>query len=515
MSNIKKTALIITVISLCSKFLGFTREVALAYFYGTSYVVDAYLMAVAIPSIIFGWVTSLSVSYTPIYTNIRIKLGEDKSNRFTNNIISIAITVSFICAILGVILSKQLVNISAPGFEGEVYNLTNWFVKISVFSVVFNVFAQILVSYLNCNDKFIQSNISTLVISSIQLLVIYLSSKWGKEMLIYGTTASYFAQLVALYIFSLRNGYKFKYSLNITPEIKQAFVILIPIFISSMLSQINNFVNKMFASGLDEGSISALNYSMAIYAFLFYIFTIAITTMIYPVLSKEIAKNNMGTVKSITSKAVNIITILFVPITMGTILLSEPVISFVYERGEFSHESTIMTSLALQMYSLGLVAGALRDVTTKVFYSIQDTKSTMFISLFSVVLCIILSVILVKPIGHVGLALSSSLAETLAIPLFFYFLRKRIGSLGMKNSLNIFVKSCISSALMGIVVYFVLKYFSIVFTGGKLYTLLSIMISALTGALVYFSLMITLKVKEMNFFTDIVKNAWMRVFRNS
>lgn len=68
MTNIRKTALIITIIALGAKFIGFTREIVLAYFYGTSYVVDAYLMAIAIPGIVFGWITSLSVSYTPIYT---------------------------------------------------------------------------------------------------------------------------------------------------------------------------------------------------------------------------------------------------------------------------------------------------------------------------------------------------------------------------------------------------------------------------------------------------------------
>ena len=515
MSNIKKTALIITIISLGSKLLGFFREIVLAYFYGTSYVVDAYLMAIAIPSIIFGWITSLSVSYTPIYTDIRVKLGEEKSVKFTNNIISIAITLSFVCAMLGMFFSKQLVNIAAPGFEGEVYYLTNWFVKISVFSTVFTVFAQILMSYLNCNDRFIQSNISTLVISSTQLFVIYLSSKLGKEVLIFGTVMSNFVQLAVLYVFSSRNGYRFKYELKITPEIKQAFVILVPIFISSMLDQINNFVNKAFASGLGEGSVSALNYSVVIRTFIFYVFTIAITTMIYPMLSKSMAENDIKTVKRTIAKSVDIIIILFVPITIGAFLLSKPAVSFIYERGEFGSESTMMTSMALQMYSLGLVALALRNVITKVFYSMQDTKSTMYVSIFTVGLCVLFSAILVKPMGHVGLALASSLAETLTIPLFFYFLHKRLGSLGMKNSLNILIKSSISSAVMGAAVYFVFKYASTVLVGGKLYTLLSMGISAVAGVLVYFVLMVIMKVKEMDFFTGIVRGVWGKIFKKA
>lgn len=511
MSTIKKTAIIITIISLCTKLLGFGREIVLAYFYGTSYIVDSYLMAVAIPGIIFGWLTSLSVSYTPVYTDIRVNLGEEKAKNFTNNIISIALTLSAICAIFGCIFSQYLVKIAAPGFEGEVYNLTNTFVKVSVFTTIFNVSAQILVSYLNCDNKFIQSNISTLVISSTQLVVIYLSSKIGKEFLIYGTVLSNFVQLALLYIFSYKNGFIYKFELKITQEIKQAFIILMPIFISSMLTQINNFVNKMFASGLSEGSIASLNYSMIIRTFIFYIFTIALTTMIYPMLSKSMAENNIQSVKSMISKAVNILVILFVPITIGAILLSEPAISFVYERGKFNHESTINTAIAFQMYSISLLPLALRDVITKVFYSMKDTKSTMHVSVFTVGLCVAFSIILVKPLGHVGLALATSLAETITIPLFFYFLRKRLGNLGMKNSIIIFLKSAIASAVMGVVVYLTIKYISPILPAGKIYKLISIGISAGCGGITYFILMLLLKVKEMDFFTKTIKSIFIKL----
>ncbi|NLA14494.1 MAG: murein biosynthesis integral membrane protein MurJ, partial [Tissierellia bacterium] len=111
MSNVRKTALIITALTLGSKFLGFMREIALAYFYGTSYVIDAYVMAVAIPGIVFGWIASLAVSYTPIYMDAKVKLGANKSIRFTDNMISIGITISIFCVLIGVIFSSKLVSI--------------------------------------------------------------------------------------------------------------------------------------------------------------------------------------------------------------------------------------------------------------------------------------------------------------------------------------------------------------------------------------------------------------------
>lgn len=512
MPNIKTTAIIITIISLGSKLIGFAREIVLAYFYGTSYVVDAYLMAIAIPGIVFGWIVSLSVSYTPIYTEVRVKSGEDNAKRFNNNIISIAITIAIICAFIGVLFNNQIVSLAAPGFEGEVYNLTNRFLKVTVFSISINVFVQILISYLNCHNKFIASNISTLIISSTQLLVIYISSKLGKEILIYGTILSYIAQLSLLLFFSYKNGYVYKYELKITPEIKQAFSILVPIFISSMTIQINSFVNKAFASNLAEGSISALNYSGVIRYFIFYIFTVALTTMIYPMLSSSMAKNDINTIKRLVSKAITIIIILFIPISVGAIILSEPAIFFVYQRGEFSSQSTLMTSAALQMYSIGLAAVALRDVITKVFYSMKETKAIMYISFLTVFACIIFSTILIKPLEHAGLALAASLSDIITLPLFFYFLRIRLGNLGLKDSLTILIKSCISSVVMGLLVYFTFNYLNSSFEPGKIITLLSIAASAAAGASIYFVLMLLMKVEEMNYFTDLVKYFNKKVF---
>lgn len=513
MSSLKKTAIIITIITLGSKLLGFGREIVLAYFYGTSYIVDVYLMASSIPGIVFGWLTTIAVSYTPIYTDIRSNLGEERSHRFTNNLISIVICCAIVCVLFGLIFSKQIVYITAPGFKGEAYNLTVRFLKVSLWTIIFNSIVQILTAYLNCNNKFIQSNISTLVISSTQLAVIFVSGLFGEHILIYGILFSSILHLIIVYIFSNKNGFRYKFEIKKTPEIEKAFIIVVPIFISSMIMQINTFVDKMFASQLVEGSIAALNYSAIIRAFIFYIFTMAITTMIYPMLSQSIAENNMNRVKDIFSKGINIIIILFVPITIGAIILSEPAISFVYERGEFSHASTIMTSTAFVMYTIGLLALALRDVITKVFYSLQDTKSTMYVGIVAVMLNIVLNMILIKPLGHNGLALATSLSELITLPLFFILLRKKIGNIGLKDSLVLFIKASIAGIFMGIVVYFSYKYFSTILGTGRIYMLLIIVITSCLGGLLYFILMVVMKVKEMEFFTDIIKDVVRKIKR--
>lgn len=505
MSTLKKTAIVITIITLISKLIGFGREIVLAYFFGTSFVVDSYLMASAIPMILFGWLTSISLSFTPIYTSIRERLGEEKSKIFTNSIMSLTFLVAFICILLGLIFNNQIVSISAPGFKGKVFDLTSSYLKVSIWVTLFIAPIQILTSFLNCNNKFIQSNIATLVISSTQVIFIFMAGIFNNSILIYGIILSNILHFVLVYAFSKKIDFRLKFKFVITPEIKQAFIIVIPIFISSMIEQINTLVDKSFASGLLEGSIASLNYGYVFRTFIFTVFSVAITTMIYPMLSQAIAKKDIENVKNLFSNAINIIIILFVPITIGAIILATPAISFAFERGEFVNSSTIMTTSAFIMYSIGLLPIALRDVITKVFYSMQDTKSTLYIGMFTVLLNIIFNIILIKSMGHSGLALATSLSSIISIPLFFIVLRKKIGALGLKNTSILFLKSCIATAFMGVVVYFGFNYLSSFLGSGKINTLLSIILSTGIGGIIYFTLMIILKVKEMDFFTDIIK----------
>ncbi len=512
MSYIKKTAFLITIISLISKLFGFIREVVFAYFFGTSYVVDAYLMACSIPTILFGFLLTVSISYVPIYIDINQNSGEEKSKNFTSNILSIVFILALLFILIGIIFNKQILSIVSSGFEGEVFDLTSYYLKISIWITLFAAPTQLLSAYLNCNSGYIQSSVATLAISSIQLIVIFIAGKLGSSILIYGVVLSNFVQFIIVCLFSYKLGYKYKFKIEITSDVKKSFIIIIPIFISSMISQINTFVDKSFASELVEGSIAALNYGSILKSFLFITFTIAITTMIYPMLSQAVAENNVNKVKDIFSKGSNIIIILFVPITIGAIILAKPAISFVFERGEFGSSSVMMTTSAFIMYSIGLLAGALSDVITKVFYSMKDTKSTLFIGAFAVGLNIVFNIILVKPMGHAGLALATSLSAIISIPLFFIVLRKKLGALGLKNTMMLFIKACVSTAVMGLIVYFGFNYLSSVLGTGKLSVLLSIIISSGIGGIVYFALMIALKVKEMDFFTDIIKKVLSKLF---
>src|SRR5665648_500118 len=161
MNSLKRTAahtfMFMAALTLISKLLGFVREMVMANFYGTSYIVDAYVMSTAIPSIIFGGIFgAVATAYMPTYSIIKEQKGKVEGDRFTSQII-----LSLLASAVGVVFSDQIVRLFASGFTGETANLTSFFVKITFAYVIFTSTANILDAYLHYKGIFLKPIIST------------------------------------------------------------------------------------------------------------------------------------------------------------------------------------------------------------------------------------------------------------------------------------------------------------------------------------------------------------------
>jgi putative peptidoglycan lipid II flippase len=167
------------------------------------------------------------------------------------------------------------------------------------------------------------------------------------------------------------------------------------------------------------------------------------------------------------------------------IVLATPIVQVAFERGAFTPNDTIMTSSALIFYSLGLVASSLRLLTTKIYYSLQDTRTPMVNGGVSVGLNIVLSLIFVRYMNHAGLAFATSISSTAAVLLMFYGLKKKIGSLGTKGYIITFIKSGLVSVVMGAVAYFAYTGLYGVLGVSKLYNMISLLVAAGIGVVVY------------------------------
>ena len=498
----KKTAIILMILTIISRIFGFFREITLSYFYGASNISDAYLISMSIPLVIFGFVgTAITTGYIPMYSKIEQSRGTKEADKYTNNLVNILFIICTAIVILGLLFTQQIVKIFASGFEGETLSVAVRFTKISLFGIYFTGLIYIFSGFLQLKNNYVIPAIISLPMNVFTILAIFLSSRSDIVVLSIGSVIAIASQFILMIPFIIKKGYRYSTVLDLKDkDIVKMVRIVLPAIIGISVSDINLLVDKTLASRIAEGGISALNYANRLTLFVHGIFVVSITTVLYPVISRMAAENDIDGLKKSVSEAISSINLLVIPITFGAMIFSEPVVRLVYGRGAFDAQAISMTSVALFFYSIGMIGAGLRDVISRAFYSLQDTKTPVINAAISMVMNIVLNLILSYFMGIGGLALATSISAIFCTGLLFISLRKKVGPFGMRGIISSFAKILVSSVVMSIIAWLCYWFLSNNFGAN-----LSLAVSIAAGAMVYFVMVIILKVKEVDVIISALK----------
>lgn len=503
----KKIALLIMIITIFSKVLGFGREVALSYFYGASSVSDAYLIALTIPSAIFSLIgTGISTGYIPMYSKIENNYGIEIGNKYTNNLINILLIFCTVIIILGLIFTEQIVKVFAVGFTNETLLLTVKFTRLSLLGIYFTGLIGIFSGFLQLKRNYVIPALIGFPLNLCIILSIFISYRTNNIVLVIGSVIATASQLVLLLPYTFKNGYRYKFILNFKDEhLRKMVYIALPLIIGVSVNQINVLIDRTLASTIAVGGISALNYANKLNGFVQGIFVLSISTVMYPLISKMAAKNDIKGLKRTVSEAISGINLLVIPATVGAMIFAEPIVILLFGRGKFDETAVAMTSYALFFYSIGMVGYGLREVLSRAFYSLQDTKTPMINAAIAMGMNIVLNIILSKFLGIGGLALATSISGIFCTFLLFISLRKKIGPFGIKKITISFIKILGTSLIMGLVAKFSFSYLLTLVSQN-----LSVIISIGVGAAIYFVIIYFMKIDEV----DAIANAVKRRLRN-
>ena len=506
----KTTALVLMLIILTSKITGFFRDIVLAQTFGAGEITDAYLTALNIPVVLFDGISAaLGTTFIPIYFKIKSSKGQEEVNKFTSNILNIVILISLVFVLLGVIFAPYIVKIFAGGCKGDVFDLTVNYSKILIFSMVFIAINGLVSSYLVASGNVYISGAITIPFNIFVIIAIIFASVTESYVMVYGTLIAYIAQLLFQLPLLIKKGYKHRLTVNLRDEnIRQILFLVIPVFIGSYINQINAVVNRTLASTLDSGSITALNYANKLNMFAVGVIAVAISTIMYPILSKLASEGNKKLFKINISKSINMIVIIMLPIMVVMTTFSKEIVKVLFEEGSFNSHDTYLTSTALFFYSIGILSYGLKELLAKSFYSLQDTKTPVRNATISVVINIVFSIILVNIMGIGGLALASSISATVTTMLLLISLRKKIGKIGFSYILKTFIKGAIASIVMYIIMRIAYNY---IFIYGSRFALESrkfiafnCFISVILGMSTYLIVVLALKVKEVKEIFDAI-----------
>jgi putative peptidoglycan lipid II flippase len=498
----KKKAIILMILTVITKFFGFAREITLSYFYGTSGISDAFLIALTIPTVVFSFIgLGLYTGYIPLYSKLESESGILKANEFTGNLVNILLIICTILIIICSIFMEELIKIFASGFEGEILTLTVWLTRISLLSIYFTGLIHIFKGYLQIKNMYIVPALMSFPMNIFLLLSIAFSKQFGMEVLGIGIVIAIASEFILLIPFIRKNGYTHKLGIDLKDEnVHKLYYLALPVIFGVSVNQINVLVDRTLASQIVIGGISALNYANKLNLFIQGIFVMSLITILYPNISKMVVNGNILGLKNVLRKALVCISIFVVPASFGSIIFAEQIVTLLFGRGAFDAEAIRLTTTALLFYSIGMIGFGFREILSRVFFSLQDTKTPMINATLGVVLNIVLNLILARYLGIGGLALATSLAATITTILLFVSLHKKVGSFGMKELSVSFVKILIASLAMSFLAIISFNYLLPMLSQN-----ISLLIAISIGMLSYFIIISLMRIKDVELIINAIK----------
>ena len=488
--NIAITAGLISLLTLVSKCIGFTREMVMAGYYGTSEIADIYVLSNTIPTSILGSVfMAIATAYMPLLAE-KDKKGE--ADRFTDQVITIMNIFALASVVLGCLCSGWLVRLF--GYSGDAAKLAEFFCRIAFCFVLFSSVTQIQTSYLQYKGVFLPQIIAGYTLSASIIVFIILSKKVSIYLMPFGYMVGYFLQMSLQGLFTRRAGYRRRIDLSLGQTAADIARFAPMVFVGSMVTYINQFIDKMFATSLSEGSVSSLNYAALVQSMIISVTSMVITTIIYPELTRAAANGEFKAFESMLRRGVSLMIIITVPFSFGIIAFHDEVVQVIFERGAFGSTSTGMTSSAFLYYGLGIVFVALNTLVIQAYYSLKDMKTSVWCGMLGVAVNISMDWLLIKFMGNAGLALASSLAALVNTCTLILFFRKKNPDIQIMESgkkLAVVVAASGAAVVAARLLYSVMEY--AIWMPRICYLFIAV---AAAGA-IYAALLWALKIEEM------------------
>ncbi len=534
-TSVARSAGIVSIAVMFSRLLGLAREMIFARYFGAGFLTDAYVVAFRIPNVLRDLFAegALSVAFVKVFTDVQVNKGEKEAWRLASLIFNLlAVVLSVIC-IVGIIFSRQFVDLVADGFSPEKAALATTLTQIMFPFILLVALAAVAMGVLNTKGIFgIPASASTVFnVTSIVFglgLAYWLSgggwlttadknaipdppSQWAIIGMSIGTLIGGGAQLAMQLPSLFKVGFRFSPILSLADEgVRKVVALMTPAILGTSAVQINVLINTYFVSQID-GAQGWLNFAFRLMQFPIGLFGVAVGTAAIPVLSRLASEGKTKDFRDTISSSMNLVFLMTLPSACGLVVLGEPIIRLIYERGKFDASATSMTAVSLIGYSIGLTGYAAIKILSPAFYALNDAKTPMIIALASIAVNFLGGYFLrewfshygVTPetphgYGHVGVALATSIVALVNFFALALIMRKRIKRLNGRDIIISFSKIAAASAILSAVSYasyrFLLERFG---SAGFTLRLVEVFLPIALGGIAFVAIAKLLRVTEL------------------
>ena len=464
--RIARSAGLIGLATLTSRVLGLGRDVVQGMYFGTGMAADAFVVASRVPSLMRDLFAegAMSAAFVPTFTRYLKRDGQAAAWRLGSQVINGLILVTGSLVVAGWLFTGPLVSAFARGFEDtpEKLELTTRLARLGLPFLTMVAVAAVCMGMLNGLRRFFIPAISPALYNVMFILATAGLTPWfmahGIEPalslaagMLFGGVAQILVQWPAL----RAAGYRHKWVLDPGDRgLREILILMGPGTVGVAAAQINLVVNTVLATSYD-GAASALGYAFRFMYMPIGIFSVSVATAALPDLASHAADDDHDGLRKTLSWAMRLMLMLSVPATLGLMVLAQPIVELIFERGEFSADSTSLVASALLFYAPGIVGYSIVKIVSPTFYALRDARTPIAVSLIAIAANLVLNLVLNALMGFTGLALGSAIAANVNAGLLLVLLSRRIGGIEARRIGVSLTKIVAASLLMAVVAWLV------------------------------------------------------------
>lgn len=429
--------------TLLSRVLGYVRDASVAYIFGGEAVTDTFYTAFRVSNLmrrLFGE-GALSSSFIPVFSKSLKTDSREETQNFLNALFSSLAVILLIVTVLGMLFAPQLTRLIAPGFSVHpekfetTVMLTRWtfpfFYFICIAAMVSGVLNSLKHFFL---PAFAPAMLSVAEIVYLLLFIPVIAHATGglsvnqqlvglSISVVVGGMGHLLIQIPTLH----REGFRLKFQKNWKhPNSMKVVSLMVPAMIGLSVDQVNAFVDTICATFLVHGSVTALYNSNRLMQLPLALFGVAMANVSLPSLSDHSTEKDFEKFEQTIHQALRLILFTVMPAAIGLILLARPITALLFEHGQFGSFATALTASALMGYCLGLVAYSTVKVLANGFYALHEPQVAVRTAIYCMLLNILLNILLMKPFGVKGLAVSTSICSWVNAAVLYMMIRRRI-----------------------------------------------------------------------------------------
>jgi putative peptidoglycan lipid II flippase len=423
--------------TLASRVLGYVRDMAVAGIFGAGPVTDAFFVAYRIPNLLRRLLGegALSTAVVPVFSEILARGPGESFARMFRAVLGSALVALGAASALGTLVAPWIVAVMAPGWRADaaLFDLAVQLTRLMFPYLALVGLAALAMGALNAHHRFFTAALGPAVLNVAMIAAaLVLASRMTPPVasLAVGVLVGGVGQLAVQLPELRRLGVPLAPSAEWShPAVRAIARRLWPAIFALAAVQVTVVVNTLLASLLPPGTVSYLYYADRVMEFPLGVFGIALATAVLPSMSAQAARREHEALRNTLGFALRLSAFIAVPATVGLVVLGAPIVRLLFQRGEFGAAEALSTAQALVGYAVGLPAFSATRIAAQTFYALGDTRTPVWVGFLSVGANVALALGLMWPLGHVGLALASSLSSYVQLVVLLWLLRRRLGSL--------------------------------------------------------------------------------------